>query len=261
MILISRYDFLLENMRWSFSRLNLFHTCKRAWYNKYILCDYGISNMYSEFGSFCHEILEKYLKDELTKKELSEYFEEYFADNVTSIQLSKIDIYNKLFESGYDYFKNIDLNLKDFTTLGVEQKCDFKINDFKFTGFIDLLSQNNNTNKLYLIDHKSATFPFNLNGTVKKQNAKKFEEYKTQLYLYSAQVKKDYGKFPDYLCWNFFKSQKWKKISFNENEYDNAIKWAEETLSEIYKEEEFLPNIDFYFCNYICEYRNTCEFK
>ena len=59
-----------------------------------------------------------------------------------------------------------------------------------------------------------------------------------------------------------FKDQKWIEIPWKQEEYDEAIQWAKDTLKLIEKESLWLPNQDYYYCNYLCGQRNNaCEFK
>ena len=53
---------MIDNMVWSFSRLNSFKTCPYEWYLQYIEGISGEDNFYAEFGSYCHKILEKYVR-------------------------------------------------------------------------------------------------------------------------------------------------------------------------------------------------------
>ena len=50
-------------------------------------------------------------------------------------------------------------------------------------------------------------------------------------------------------------------IPFKQEEYEEAIKWAEDTLKEIREEELWFPNPDFYYCHYICNQRMCCPYK
>ena len=79
---MSEYNFLIDNMIWSFSRLNSFCICKYEWYLQYIEEAEGTNNFYAEFGKFCHKILEMYAKGELGLFELSDYFVEHYDEEV-----------------------------------------------------------------------------------------------------------------------------------------------------------------------------------
>ena len=260
---MSQYSFLLDNMVWSFSRLNSFCICKYEWYLQYIEGFVGENNFYAEFGTYCHRILEKYEKGELGLFELADYFEEHFDENISTEVYNKysstIEKYKKL---GKEYFENIDLDLVSYEILGIEKKCDFEIEGYKFTGFIDLLLKDKKNGNIILIDHKSSEYPIGKRGNILKSEREKFEQYKKQLYLYSLQVQKEYGVLPNKIGWNFFKNKQWLILDFNKKELDEAIKWALGTIGEINQTEFFPPKPDYYYCHNLCRFRNSyCEYK
>lgn len=254
-------DFLLDQMVWSFSRLQLFNSCKYEWYLHYIEdnCEDKSSNVYAEFGSFCHEILRKYFDYELEKHELADYYDEYFDDNVTSFCFSKTDVVGNLRVAGHDYFKNINIDRDKIKIICVEQLYTSDIDKYKFKGIIDLLYQEGDD--YILLDHKSARSPLTKGGKIQKSQQKKFDDYKRQLYLYSKFVKEQYGKFPKYLEWNFFRDDKIYRIEFNEDDYNESIKWAKETIEAIYDEDSFKPSTDFFYCSNLCDYRVICKYS
>lgn len=250
-------------MTWSFSRLNSFCVCKHEWFLQYIEGYKGENNFYAEFGSFCHKILEKYEKGELDVLELADYFEEHFDEEIPTVVYNKgSDTREKYKRLGKEYFENIDLDLNKYEVLGIEKKCDFEIEGFQFTGYIDLLLKDKSDGSLILVDHKSSEYPYGKRGSLLKSEKEKFESYKKQLYLYSAQVYKDYCAFPKKIGWNYFKNRKWLFLDFNKTEYDEAIKWALGTIGEINQTEFFPPSPDFYYCHNLCRFRNSyCEYK
>ena len=75
-------DFIIDNMVWSFSRLNSFYTCPYEWNRKYINCEYGENGFFGEFGSHCHSLLEGYAKGEISIFEISQKYEEEFNEVV-----------------------------------------------------------------------------------------------------------------------------------------------------------------------------------
>lgn len=250
-------------MVWSFSRLNAFYTCPYEWYLHYIECNPGINNFFGEFGSFMHKILEMYEKEELSIFEISQYYEENFATEVPSDAPPNryVDIKQSYFEKGLDYLDNIDLVLDDYNVLGVEKQIKFKIADYEMIGFIDLLLQNKADDKITILDHKSASLKFKKNGQISKSDLSHFLEFKRQLYLYSIPIIEEYGHV-DYLEWNMFKDKRHIQIPWNQSEYDEAINWACDTVKLIEQEKLWLPNPDYYYCNYLCGQReNACEYK
>ena len=128
-------------------------------------------------------------------------------------------------------------------------------------GYIDLLVKDKNTGEIIIIDHKSASIKILKSGKISKSDQQHFLEFKRQLYLYSIPILKEYGSVSK-LKWNMFKDQKWIEIPWNEEEYEEAIQWAKDTLLLVEKEHEWRPNPDYYYCYYLCGQRNhACEYK
>ena len=255
--------FVLDTFTWSFSRLNSFYNCKREWYDKYIECQSGENGFFGEFGSCCHSILEQYAKGELSLFEISQAYEDKFAEVVVhdAPPNKYVDLKQSYFDKGMDYFDNIDLNLDDYEILGVEKEVRFKIADKDFVGFIDLLLREKATGKIIILDHKSASLKILKNGSISKSDQEHFNEFRRQLCLYAIPTIEEYGKV-DELWWNLFKERKWLKIPWNEEIHNEVIKWAEDTIALIENETEFPCNPDYYYCWNLCSQRNNaCPYK
>ena len=254
------YSFILDNMTFSYSNLSCFCGCKHEWKLKYIDCEEQSENVYGQFGSFCHNILEMYENGELKKSELARYYEEYFDDNITEdIVFAAATAKDKLFDLGMAYFSNCDLPIKKYKVLGVEYECNFKIDNHDFIGYIDLLLQDEHGN-IIILDHKSSEYPFNKTGKIKKSAAEKYQMYKRQLYLYSKAVYEEFGIYPQKLVWNYFKDRKWDIVDFSQQEYEETLKWAEDTINDMYAELSFEPRDEFFYCRNLCGFRYNCEF-
>ena len=254
-------------MTWSFSRCHSFEGCKYEWYMQYLLKDENGNrlydneqNFYAAFGHFCHEILEKILNKEITTEEALEYYERNFDENVDIYVAEKIR--DKYFYCGYEYFLALNFDwLKDYEILGVEKECKFEIKGIAFIGYIDLLIKHKETGNIIVIDHKSSEYPIGKKGGVLKRKQSDYESYKKQLYLYSQQVKNEYGVYPSEIWWNYFRDKKWLKLPFIKEEYETSKKWAVSVISEIHKEENFVPKMDYFYCNNLCGFRNSCDYK
>lgn len=256
-------DFLLDTMTWSFSRLNSFYNCAYEWYLHYIQCNQPENGFFGEYGSFIHKILEKYGKGELSLFELNSYYGEHFNEDVphNAPPNKFVDIRQSYYDKGMDYLDNIDLDLEKYEVLGVEKEIKFQINDRDFVGYIDLLVRDKKTDEIIIIDHKSASIKILKSGKISKSDQQHFLDFKRQLYLYSIPVIKEYGSVSK-LKWNMFKDQKWIEVPWIQEEYDEAIQWAKDTLELIEKEKEWRPNPDYYYCHYLCGQRNhACEYK
>ena len=260
---MSQYSFMIANMTWSYTRLSSFIQCPYEWYLQYIEGCNGDNNFYAEYGKYCHVILEKYAKKELGLFELPDYFlehfDEYISQDASDRTGERREKYKKL---GKSYFENIDFDFDKYEILGIEKKCEFKIDGKPFVGFIDLLLKDRKTGEIILLDHKSSEYPIGKKGKVLKSEQEKFKGYKRQLYLYCIQVFNDYGVFPNKIGWNYFKAQKWLFLDFDKNEFEEAKQWALSVIGEINQEDDFSPNTDFFYCHNLCRFRNQyCEYK
>lgn len=265
---MSEYSHEIDKMTFSFSRCHCFENCKYEWYLNYLLRDpdgnriyENEQNFYAAFGGFCHEILEKILKGDMSEKEGFEYYKEHFEENISGFDVSDSTM-NKYYFFGFDYFGNLSFAwLKDFEILGVEKECKFEVNGIKFIGYIDLLIKCKNSGDIIVIDHKSGEYPIGKKGGVLKRKQSDYDAYKNQLYLYSRQVYNDYGTYPKKLVWNYFRDSKWLEIPFKYDEYVSAGNWASDLVAEIHKEEIFPPHIDYFYCENLCGFRNSCDYK
>ena len=250
---MEEYDFLIDLMTWSFSRINSFHHCPMEWKWRYIDCNYGGENAMSQFGTFCHQILESYAKGDLDIFELAQVYEDGYSDavNLPFPTNQFVDIGEQYYEKGLEYFSNIDLDLDNYDILGVEKKVTFKIGNYDIIGFIDLLLRDKENGDIIILDHKSASIKTLKNGKISKKDQKHFEEFKNQLYLYSIPIIEQYGKV-DYLMWNLFKERNYIKIPYDHNELEKAKQWALDTIHEIENEKNYDPVFDYFYCTNLC---------
>jgi len=255
----------IQSMVWSYSRLTSFAQCKYQFYLKYIVNNeeqyMPEGNYYAEVGSYVHKILEKIFNNELSVDDASSYFVDHFDENV--FYDTKKSTMDKTFESCANYFADLSLDwINKYEIVGVEQEIDIIINGYMFTGYIDLLVKDKDTDEYIIIDHKSAKYPLSKKtGKVLKASEQSFESYKRQMYLYCKFVNEHYGVYPRWIIWNHFKDGEIVKIPFDSNEYDEAIKWFTHIIHDIENENEYNETIDYFYCNNLCEFRNSCEYN
>ena len=160
-------------MKWSYSRLNSFHTCKWMFYVTYILKHKGENNAFAEWGTFSHSIMEKYDKNELSEWELVDYYINNYNENVISdFPPNKyVILSDSYYKSGLEYLSNFEGHKNEL--ISAEERIDFVIehNDKKidFVGIIDRLSKDQNG--LVIEDYKSKKF----------KNKREVDEYFKQL--------------------------------------------------------------------------------
>lgn len=256
---MSDYEFILDGIVWSYSNLKKFEDCPYSWYKKYILNEQGDDkNIYSEFGSFCHLLLEKYLKGDIQRKTLVEKYENDFFDNVQSLFIGKNDPTEKLYDYGYDYFENINLDLSSLKPIGVEETIVFPLDKYKFKGILDLLYEDKNNN-LVILDHKTSEYPLTKKGEIKKSKEKIMKGYTRQLALYAIGVEIVYNRMPRYIGWNFIRENKTYIIPVTKEILDEAREWALGIIKTIYETNDFIKNEQYIMCNLLCEYRKNCQ--
>lgn len=247
----------VKEMVWSFSRLNSWHNCKACWEKSYILKEEGEQNAFAEYGVFCHELLEKYAKDELMIWDLVDEYTNKFKQNIIhSFPPNKyVDLEYSYYEDGLNFFKNFQgfeyevVNAEEQITMELEDEVNG--DKYKMTGYIDLILKDVDGN-IIVMDHKSKS---------KFKNKNEQAEYAKQLYIYSKFIKEKYGKFPKKLIFNMFRKESFVEIDFNENDYNESIQWAIDTINDIKVTDKFDYNFDMFFCNNMCNHRLNCEEK
>jgi hypothetical protein len=255
----SEFDFIIDGMTWSFSRLESFYNCKAAWKRKYIDCEKDENNAFAEYGSLAHKLLEEWANGDLSAFDLADEYDLRFDDAIQEeFPYSRSgDMRESYYWKGYNYFSEfMDVFDEPVDILGVEREVRFEVEGYPFVGYIDLLVRDANGNVI-VTDHKSASLKWLKSGKPAKASVEKMENYKRQLYLYSKALIDD-GIQPRELCWNFFNDKKLYRIPFDQNEYEAALKWAVDTIHLIEREEDWEMHDDFWFCGNICGYRNSC---
>ena len=246
------YNSIIENMKWSFSRLNSLDTCPHMWKLTYLDHEEGVSNSFADFGTFAHEILEKYAKGEAEIYELASMYEEEYNKAVPlPFPPNKyVSLADKYYEAGLNYFENFE-GFGDYEIVQAEKELEFTVDKYKVTGYIDLLLKDKDGN-FHIFDHKSST--------VKSAKSDKAKEYWKQMYLYSIAIYQEYGVYPVKLHINAFKEGKIYTIDFDIEEIEKVKKWVVDTIEILKKEREFLPKSNSFFCKFVCSYRNSCEY-
>lgn len=246
---------VLDDMVWSFSRLNGFYTCKRSWYLQYISLNQSKPNFFSDYGLFNHSIFEKYDKGELQLFELLQYYENNFYEEVKSVAPPNryVDLSESYFNKAYDYWENFEGH--DDETIGVEVRTEFKLNirnkERTFVGYIDRLSKDD---KGYIVtDYKSRS---------KFKNKQELNLYLIQLYMYALGVKEQYDEYPYKLKFILFKENMCVDVDFDLEQLQSAIDWIDKTINLIYNEEVFPPKTENkendFFCKYLCGVHELC---
>lgn len=247
------YRPLIEDMVWSYSRIKCFEDCPYRFYLKYISGCKEVPQFYASYGSFMHKLIEEFYKGIITKEEMLTKFLFGFQESVIGRRPQQSTV-EKYIQLGIEYLKGFAPF--PYNMVAVEKKVEFELGGKKFIGFIDYLGEKDG--EYYIVDNKSRELKprsGRKKPTVKDQE---LDEMLKQLYLYAAAIKQEYGKFPNALCFNCFKNRVFIEEPFSEKTFSETIEWFLKTIDDIADENEFLPRIDFFGCNYICGVNGEC---
>lgn len=233
---------------YSFSRLTSWNTCKGAWNRNYNLNDKGEDNWFSRFGTLAHDIFEKVDRKELHPRHIwQEWFTRYPQEVLLGENSHEFPWMEKWYNEALEFF----LKFKGWRTKAVwiEEHIEVEHNGlFKFQGYVDRLSILP-SGDYSMQDYKCS----------KVYTGETLREKARQMYLYSAAVKERFGVFPKNLIFMHFRQNAPVIIPFKEADYFEAWDWAAKTVAEIETYEGDYPLTDNgYFCQAICNYRNSC---
>ena len=242
--------------RYSFSKLNSWWVCPYGWKLKYIDHEVGIGNAFSSYGTFVHNIMERYANGEIEIWDLPQIYEWEFDTAVPEeFPYNRyVSLRDSYYQQGLDFLKSFQ-GYDNYKILGVEKEFEVEFNDWIFNGIIDLIFEDED-GRLIIRDYKSkASF----------SKAEEQKEYARQLYLYSMYISDTYGKFPNELQFLMFRKQSLIRIPFEVNNFCEAFRWAQNTVKAIREAFDYPPvcklsSFNYYAAN-LCNFRDTCRIK
>lgn len=254
------YTKILNDMTWSFSRLHTWEQCPYAFYLKYIEQRPGESNYYAENGKCIHEVFQTILTNQIPLEECTTLYSHKYD---LICEKTRQSIMDNTYETCMDYLSVIDgIEKEKYQILGVELELPFKIGNYKFIGYADLVVKNKENEKILLIDHKQAPHFLKKDGTPLKSQITQFTAYKHQMYLYCKGLKECFDIQVDHLIWHHFKDQgKLTILPFAKEDYEGTLKWAVTCIQNIQKDRRFKHHPSFLLCSSLCDYRNDCEYQ
>jgi hypothetical protein len=212
-----------------------------------------VGNAFSDYGTLAHDIMKNQLmfrqlklpimSNQSMKEDFQKRFYEMKWGKFPSDSMKRTYLYD-----GLNYFEHWD-SFKDYEVLEVERFVDFKFCGYKCTGGMDSLLTKDGL--LYLIDHKSA----------KPYDEDEMEKNVRQLYFYGPAIAQLYDKFPDKICFNFFRKNKIVTMDWDMKKYRETVEWFKNGVQNIKNCRSFEPNPDAFFCNRMCNHRLSCEKK
>lgn len=250
------YDFLINDMTWSYSRVNNFEMCPYGWYLNYINGIEDEERFFSQFGSYMHYILEQFYSGKMQEYQLPTYFVNHLDEFVTALP-PRENIKERYIEQAIEHFSKGLLIFKNI--LATELKVEFELGGKKFSGFIDLTIKEKND--IIVIDHKSRALKDYSGRNTQTKSDIELDKYLRQLYLYSIGIKKIYGKYPSKLCFNCFRENRLIEIPFDIKSLNKTKHWVLKEIEKISKESDWDARPEFFKCKYICGKGNNCEYS
>lgn len=251
------YRPLIDDMVWSFSRVESFGNCPHQWYLRYIRRCKQKEKFYASYGSFMHKILERYYNGELTKSQMLTTFLKDFKTEVRGFRPKETTV-KKFIDGAVEYLKSF--KPFPFKMIAVEKKVEFKVGGEPFIGYIDYLGMDESDGELVIVDNKSRDLkPRSKRGKPTLKD-KELDEILRQLYIYSIAVEEEYGKLPKELCINCFKTGTFIREPFNMEAYHEAQVWVLNMIKDIKREEDFEENLNPFFCFWVCGVSDNCEY-
>jgi hypothetical protein len=251
------YDFIIQNMVWSFSRANSFHQCPYMWLMQYIYCVDKENNFFAEYGSFYHLILEKFFKDELEIYELADYYQDHYAENViTEPPPYPAGMAEKYYNAGIDFFMNFDFDKEKYEVLYIEAEIPIQIDKYNIVVKPDLVLRNKKTEQNELWDYKTSDI---FRGKDKPTDHKKLQEYMNQMNLYCKGIKEKLDIQIDVINLWFVRLNRLYSVKFDQASCEASYKWFLNEIHKIEKETEWNATPQDYFCNHICSVKHLCD--
>lgn len=204
-----------------------------------------------------HSIMQQYLTGVFTKNELVPYYLTHFLTEITGKAPTQ-KIYQSYLEQGRQYLKALSFPARKI--LKVEDEMHFEFAGHPFTGFLDLMSEDED-GKLYITDHKSRALKPRSNRSKPTQSDVELDKYLRQLYIYAHAVHSLYGRYPDYLEFNCFRTNTWICEPFSIERMQEVEEWARDLIDRITSESKWNAHLEFWFCKHLCDVAEECEYE
>lgn len=263
----------MSEIKYSFSRLDSFHNCKRSYYYTYIMGNRGGENIYSYTGTVVHELTQAMIQKQITNEEAVDKFIAAIDDaEMLDLPWMSENVRNNYVSCVSHFLENY--NPVDNPTIRIEDYFEVDINGVILRGYIDLWYRIGN--EIYIIDLKTST----------KFSKKDLPKKSRQLLIYAIALSE---KYPDYkinLQFNMLKYVLKKGKLFERNkldlfeQYEDGIvdvEYTQESIDEVkeyvtntVKEINKLDKTDMaywytgydpetnFFCKNLCGFRKLC---
>lgn len=251
------YSLITSAMTWSYSRVTAFDSCPYKFFLTHIKPCPQTPLFFSGYGSFMHELLADYYRGEKPGGALIRTYLTEFQGHISG-RAPDNQVFSNYFQQGLSYLKGLEMPKENI--LGVEKQVTFQVGNWPFIGYIDLLLQDRENGDVIILDHKSRALKPRSTRQRRTKSDEELDRYLRQLYLYSIPVEREYGVLPSFLAFNCYRSGSSIREPFSLSAYHAAKEWATRSIESIVHTENFSPHMDYYFCRYICDVHDSCEY-
>jgi len=262
----SSYDFIIDNIRFSYSSVSSFETCKYGYKLNYIDKLPRKQNFFGEYGLLVHDCFEKFFGGDLEVFELSQYYESKYKEIVKTSPpqfLYKYRLEDRYKLQGLKFFDSFSFDKGKYEALIIEDKIDFEIGDIKLVAKPDLVLKEKETGKIIQYDYKTST-PFRIDKKTGAEikDTKKLEGYYKQMFIYSYALRNKRNMPLDETIILFTRLNREVKLPWTLEDEIKAVNWMVDIIENIRKEEEFAyDNSSKFFCNFLCGVRESCKYR
>lgn len=263
----------MADIKYSFSRLETFHNCKRSFYYNYIQGNRSGDNIYSFLGTICHELTQAMIQKQISNEDAVQQFV-VAVDDAEMLDLPWIseNVKNNYVDCIIHFLENY--NPVNNNTIHIEDYFEIDINGVTMIGYIDLWYRIGND--IYIVDLKTSS----------KFSKKDLPKKSRQLLLYAIALSEKYPDYKIHLQFNMLKyvlkkgkllernkldlfdeySDGIVGVDFNEENIQEAKDYVTNTVKEInsINKDEIVywgmgydPTKDF-FCKNLCGHRRRC---
>lgn len=241
---------LPADMKWSFSKLEAFHHCGMMFKLTYLDHAEKEGNGFSDYGTFCHKLLEEWALGQCPDFALAEEYQNRYEANVThAFPPFPRGMEQKYYEQGLAYFENFQGFGDQYEILTAEERFEVDIGGYTIVGVADLTLRDTGTNEIIVVDHKSKS---------KTSMKRDMQVFRMQLYTYAAFVKQRFGVFPNELMFNMFRDGDFIRETFDPAMYEKTCRWIVDTIHEIEQCKDWIISSSSYFCRHVCSVFDAC---
>lgn len=210
----------------------------------------GAGNAFSDYGTFAHQLLDRWAKGELEPWQLQIEWEAGYEAAVTHDFPPFMKGYReKARVMCSEYFGKFD-GFPGYDIVSSERRFTVPIGPYEFEGIADLVLKSKEDGSLMVVDHKTKS-PDSMR--------KELPKFRNQLYIYAAHVKHEYGEYPKTLAFNMLKTGELITEQFTEEQMKRTEEWAITTVDNICMDVEYIYQQDDFHCRFLCDVRAQCS--